>query len=143
MKLVREAKLADTASGMASKFSELKGAEKMLKKLKESAEGYSELRESTRKLREETDRSELVKLKKQFQNSPQLQKVDGEILSWSKRSERIKRIVLQARPDVITFQEMDHVQQFLQDKDFSARYTCMVDAAKAYKPPTYTGHKGG
>jgi len=143
MKLVREAKLADTASGMASKFSELKGAEKRLKKLKESAEGYSELRESARKLKEETDRSELVKLKKQFQNSPQLQKVDGEILSWSKRSERIKQIVLQARPDVITFQEMDHVQQFLQDKDFSAKYTCMVDAAKAYKPPTYTGHKGG
>jgi len=142
MKLVREAKLADTASGMTTKFSKLKGEEKKLKKMKASAEGYEELKESVAKLKEETEKSELVKLKKQFQNSPQLEKVDSEILHWSKRYDRLKRIALEADPDVITFQEIDHVKQFLEDRDFSAKYTCMVDN-KTYKPPTYTGEKGG
>mmetsp|Transcript_520 Transcript_520/g.862 ORF Transcript_520/g.862 Transcript_520/m.862 type:complete len:530 (-) Transcript_520:438-2027(-) len=142
MKMVREAKLADTASGMTSKFSKLKGEEKKLKKMKTSAEGYLELKESVAKLKEETNKSELVKLKNKFRNSPQLEKVDREILDWSKRFDRIKQIVLQADPDVITFQEIDHVQQFLVDKDFSAKYTCMVDSSKTYKPPNYTENKG-
>mmetsp|Transcript_14128 Transcript_14128/g.19755 ORF Transcript_14128/g.19755 Transcript_14128/m.19755 type:complete len:516 (+) Transcript_14128:219-1766(+) len=142
MKMVREAKLADTASGMTNKFSKLKGEEKKLKKMKTSAEGYSELKESVAKLKEETNKSELVKLKNKFRNSPQLEKVDREILDWSKRFDRIKQIVLQADPDVITFQEIDHVQQFLADKDFSAKYTCMVDSSKTYKPPNYTENKG-
>mmetsp|Transcript_14133 Transcript_14133/g.19769 ORF Transcript_14133/g.19769 Transcript_14133/m.19769 type:complete len:125 (+) Transcript_14133:30-404(+) len=55
MKMVREAKLADTASGMTSKFSKLKGEEKKLKKMKTSAEGYLELKESVAKLKEETN----------------------------------------------------------------------------------------
>eukprot|EP00957_Ditylum_brightwellii_P199206 15185677-Ditylum_brightwellii.AAC.1 len=76
------------ASGMASKFSKLKGKEK---KLKETAEGYLELKEIIQKL------------------------------NWPKHFEIIKQIVLQAKPDIITFQEMDHT----------------------YKPPTYTGQKGG
>mmetsp|Transcript_27285 Transcript_27285/g.34845 ORF Transcript_27285/g.34845 Transcript_27285/m.34845 type:complete len:519 (+) Transcript_27285:52-1608(+) len=142
MKLVREAKLADTASGMTTKFSKLKGEEKKLKKMKASAEGYEELKESVAKLKEETEKSELVKLKKQFQNSPQLEKVDSEILHWSKRYDRLKRIALEADPDVITFQEIDHVKQFLEDRDFSAKYTCMVDSSKTYKPPNYTENKG-
>ena len=56
--------------------------------------------------------------------------------------ERIKQIVLQTKSDVITFQEMDHAQQFLKDKELSANYTCMVNSSKAYKPPTYTRQKG-
>ena len=116
---------------------------KNLKKKKRSDEGYDELEKKIAKLKKETGESELAKLKKRFQRSPQLEKVDTEILDWTMRYGRLKQIVLGAEPDVITFQEIDHVKQFLDDDKFSSKYTCMVDETKKYRPPRYTGQQGG
>jgi hypothetical protein len=141
MKMVREAKLADKRSGATETFANLKIEEKKLKKMKLSGEftdSVEDVETKISELKEKANQSRLVQLKKQFQNSPQLAKIDEEILAWSMRYDRIKAIVLCADPDIITFQEMDHVKQFMDDVIFASKYTCVVDKSKTYSPASYS-----
>jgi len=139
MRMVREAKKADIASGMTETMKELKNEENELRRMKLSDKDYDEIKSKVAVIKKKSDESRLVKLKQQFQNSPELERVDKEILDWKMRYNRIKSIILCADPDVITFQEMDHTKQFLEDRIFSARYTCLVDKARTtYTPATYS-----
>jgi exonuclease III len=141
MKMVRQAKEKDIASGVIKTMKYLKMEQKRLNKIKSSSDKdnqeYDELREKVAVMKAKVDESLLVKLKKQFEKSPELKRVDTDILDWKMRYNRIKEIVLRADPDIITFQEMDHLKQFLEDGIFSSRYTCVVEKQKKYITPTY------
>jgi mRNA deadenylase 3'-5' endonuclease subunit Ccr4 len=78
-----------------------------------------------------------VKLKNQFKDSPEFEKILRTVLSWDVRYDRIKRIILKADPDIMTFQEMDHLKQFIEDEQFKAKYTCLVDKTARYRPAKY------
>lgn len=139
LEMVRRAKEEDLSSGVITTMKRLKIEEKRLKKMYVSSDKeYVELKEKVAAMKAEVAESLLVKLKKQFEESPELKRVDVELLDWKMRYNRIKTIVLSADPDVITFQEMDHLKQFLEDGEFSSRYTCIVDTQKKYNTPTYS-----
>jgi len=78
--------------------------------------------------------SQLVKLKRRFDTSPQLEAVGQNILSWDVRYDKIKATALAAGPDVLCFQEMDHLSQFVQDPAFGAAYSCQLGDGTA--PPS-------
>merc|ERR1711862_1011632 len=85
--------------------------------------------------------SELVRLKKRFRDSPELKQVDEKILSWGVRFKRMKNIILKSDPDIMTFQEMDHLQQFIKAPDLGKIYTCHVDGSNNYIPGKYGSKK--
>eukprot|EP00980_Cylindrotheca_fusiformis_P005455 scaffold1169_cov120-Cylindrotheca_fusiformis.AAC.5 len=143
IKMVRQAKSEDMANGSIHAMKRLRVEKKRLKKLQtlsseQDSQGIDKLKETIAAIQQEVDESQLVKIKKQFENSPELKRVVSEILNWEMRYNRIRTIVLSADPDVITFQEMDHLKQFLEDEVFSSRYTCMIDAKAKYNVPTYS-----
>ena len=141
MTLVREAKLSDKSSGVLKDMNDLKKEGKKLKsiKSKDSSE-YKETQSKVASLKAKIDQnSKLVQLKEQFKDSPELEKIDQDILSWELRYDRLKKIALAVDPDIITFQELDHLQQFTEDPDFNAKYTCFVDDdTLEYNTPIYT-----
>jgi endonuclease/exonuclease/phosphatase family metal-dependent hydrolase len=138
MELIRIAKQEDTKTGIMKALGDLKKAEKKLKKLPDaSSADASKLKNEITSLKETVSKSKLVKLKKQFERSPELERIDSEILDWNVRYSKIKALLLRTDPDVITFQEIDHVQQFLNDGIFSSKYTCLVDHTQTYETPFY------
>eukprot|EP00527_Entomoneis_sp_CCMP2396_P004847 CAMPEP_0198141036 /NCGR_PEP_ID=MMETSP1443-20131203/4104_1 /TAXON_ID=186043 /ORGANISM="Entomoneis sp., Strain CCMP2396" /LENGTH=503 /DNA_ID=CAMNT_0043803641 /DNA_START=78 /DNA_END=1586 /DNA_ORIENTATION=- len=142
MNMVRKAKEEDVASGKIKTMKYLKVEQKRLSKMnpvsdKDNQE-YVKQTEKVAVLTASVNESLLVKLKQKFENSPELKRVDTDILDWKLRYNRIKEIILRADPDIITFQEMDHLKQFLEDGSFSSRYTCVVEEQKKYITPTYS-----
>jgi len=137
--LVQKAKLSDIDNGMVKKHVQLKKLKRTLRDLQKDNPAYKEEEQKVNDLKEEIDAgSHLVKLKKKFNQSPELKKMDTEVLSWDLRFDRLKSIALASDADIITFQEMDHLEQFIKDKDFGSKYTCFVkDDTKSYTPPKY------
>jgi len=126
MKLIRKAKQEDRENGVIDKLNEVKSIKLKLKN-RDDLSDPSKYERMLSKLEDEIQKSsKLIHLKNQFKDSPELKQVDDEILSWSKRYERLKSIVLAADPDIITFQEMDHLHQFINDEEFGKKYTCYV-----------------
>lgn len=139
MKLVRVAKEEDKTSGMIQTMKKLKSEQKKSKKMKISDERYNDTKALVVEMKQKVSQSRLVKLKEQFKKSPELEKVDKEILDWKVRYDRLTDIVNRSDPDIITMQENDHVKQFLQDEMFSSKYTCLVDESMTYTPAIYNG----
>ncbi|CAJ1949285.1 unnamed protein product [Cylindrotheca closterium] len=138
MQMVREAKVDDAKSGAIQAMNDLKKAEKKLKKLKDgSSADVAKLKQEIASMKDTVSKSKLVNLKQKFEHSPELERVNAETLDWNVRYSRIKALLLRADPDIITFQEMDHLKQFLDDGTFSSKYTCLLDAQGRYRPPFY------
>jgi len=139
--LVRQAKLDDAKSGAIQAMNNLKKAEKKLKKMapNKSADQtvLQQLKTDIASMKGTIEKSKLVHLKQEFERSPELERVDTEILDWNVRYSLMKALLLRTDPDIITFQEMDHLKQFLDDATFSSIYTCMVDPNCTYQTPTY------
>ena len=140
MELIRKAKIDDKESGVIKAMNELKKAEKKLKKLEEGSPDVEKLKAEIATKKGAVAKSKLVKLQKQFAKSPELERINSEILDWGVRYNRIKSLLLRADPDIITFQEMDHVKQFLDDGTFSDTYTCLLDDTD-YQVPFYIEEK--
>ncbi|KAL3939628.1 MAG: hypothetical protein SGBAC_005675 [Bacillariaceae sp.] len=136
MKLVRQAKVDDGNSGAVQAMNDLKKAEKRMKKL-QPQDDEEKLKQQVASAKDTVSKSKLVNLKKQFERSPELERVDAEILDWNMRYHRIHALLLRANPDIITFQEIDHLKQFLDDGIFSSKYTCMLDFKSNYQIPVY------
>ena len=117
----------------------IKSEQKKSKKMKISDERYNDTKALVVEMKQKVSQSRLVKLKEQFKTSPELEKVDKEILDWKVRYDRLTDIVNRSDPDIITMQENDHVKQFLQDEMFSSKYTCLVDESMTYTPAIYNG----
>lgn len=139
--MVREAKEADRESGA---WNYLKILRKEGEELKMSPQNYFDTAERMKvkekmerlKLKAHATQSELEKLKNKFQYSPDFEKISSTVLSWDARYKRIKDIILAADPDVLTFQEMDHLQQFIEDEDLNSKYTCLIEDV-CYQPAKY------
>lgn len=138
MELIRQAKEDDTKNGIIEAMNELKKTEKKLKKLKSGSADGDKLKQEISDKKGIVSKSKLVKLKKQFESSPELERINSEILDWNMRYSRIKSLLLRADPDVITFQEIDHVKQFLDDGTFSSKYTCLLEDDAVYQTPFYS-----
>lgn len=138
MQLVREAKIEDTKSGAIQAMNDLKKAEKRLKKIQPTNVQADVVKQEIATMKDTVSKSKLVNLKQQFEHSPELERVDTETLDWNVRYSRIKALLLRTDPDIITFQEMDHLKQFLEDGTFSSKYTCLLDPHDRYQTPYYS-----
>lgn len=129
---VRHAKQQDEA-----RLQELNRIRKLLNKIPQDEQTQQQQRQELQALLDQE--SALGEVQRQHGDAPKLRQVDEHVLQWDKRFPRIKEIILATDPDVITFQEMDRLHQFLNDPDFSREYTCMVSKKnnRDYVPPRY------